>query len=56
MKRFIWNLRYVWVASWYLRQSPHHSWSMAINADDYFNDDFTPRDALMDELTYWDGA
>ena len=51
-----WYVRYAILAVNAIRCSPAFAWSMATaNGDDEFKDGISPKDALYEELSYWDG-
>jgi hypothetical protein len=36
-----------------MRIGPGLAWSMAYNTDDYYHGEYTPQEALTEELSYW---
>lgn len=48
-----WKIRFLFYAMIIVRCSVRIGWDMATNCEDWIVDDYTPKEALMEELTYW---
>lgn len=49
-----WQLRFVLHAILLLRCSPFFAWKMAAANEEWFIEAYTPKEALLEELSYWD--
>ena len=55
VRLYRWYAWYTVLAMWYVHVSPSGGWTMATaNGDEFFKNEYSPYESLMEELSYWD--
>ena len=54
IRLFLWQLRFMFHAILLIRCSPFFAWEMATTNEQWFVEGYSPKEALWEELSYWD--